>query len=184
MSKKEVKFISVSAFEKAEGVKLNSKIKVGDLAKEAPDEAKIPKTFDFDPTWLKDYAFKEKGFFKPVVVKPASEQKKYEARVIRVDERVSIFMVTEKGTYSYRVLLDTIGIEEDGTVVNNLPPSSFKVFEAFNKETIGYDDLADEYPITPKRGEMAFPIENSILKLALEELKVFNYIDEPQVKKE
>jgi len=174
MSEQEKKFISVAAFEKQEKVKLNSKLKIADLAKEAPDSAKIPKAFDFDPDWLKSYAFKKKGFFKPVVVKPPEEQKQYEARVIRVDNGVSIFMVTQKGTYSYRVLLDNVGISQDGIVVNNLPPSSFKVFEAFNRETVGYEELCEEYTLTPKRGEMAFPVKNNILKIAIEELIVFN----------
>jgi len=162
-------FTNVSKFEKEYGLKLRSGLTQLDLAKEAPDNAKIPKAFDFSKEWLLKYAYESKGFFRKATLK---KEKEYTTRVVDYDEDNVVFLVTESETFNHRSVLDNLNIEEDGIIIStNKKPKDYEPLVCFCKGLISLEE--DNTPIKAKRGEIAIVIPKEVMSVAISYLVVF-----------
>jgi hypothetical protein len=161
---------TITAFERENDLKLNSKIKQKDLADEAPYGVAVPQTFKFDKDWLYNYAFREKNFFKEVKKKV---EKSYTTRIVRYDESNFIILVTESLTFNHRKILDKLYINEEECKVSSetKKPSDFKPLVEFMKATV----YAEENNVTldVKRGELALIVNNDVMEVALKYLSIF-----------
>jgi len=153
------KFVSISAFEKATNLKLNSKITATSLFKLAGDKYSIPATFKYDESWLKDIALKDDEIFSE---KKETKPKTYTTYKYDVGEMV-LLVVSEDGKFFHDRVSDHIGLCENQEVVSEtIIPKDLEVLSKFVKESI-YAESIDSFMPKLKRGEMAILIPSKEL---------------------
>ena len=152
-------FISISAFEKASSLKLNSKITATSLSELAGDKYSIPATFKYDELWLKDIASKNKEIFSE---KKEAKPKTYTTFKYDVAEMV-LLVVSEDGKFLHDKVADHIGLcENQEEISTTIVPKDLDVLSKFVKESI-YAESIDSFMPKLKRGEVAILIPSKEL---------------------